>query len=72
MVGSIPAPCNAKACADCCNWSWPATCGASPAKFCCLVVNALAASCLALNPSAVSPVCCDKLPIPPDTIGVPH
>ena len=46
-----------------------ATCGASPAKLCCLVVKALAASCLALKPAAVSPGCLDIPAIPVVTTG---
>ena len=49
----------------------PATCGASPAKFCCLVVNALAASCLALKSAADSPACCEIPAKPVDTTGTP-
>ena len=71
MVEKIQHLACAKFCACCCNASFAATCGASPAKLCCLVVNALAASCLALKPSAVSPGCCDIPAIPVVTIGTP-
>ena len=62
-------PCCAKVCACVCNASLPAICGASPAKLSCLVVNALAASCLALKPAAVSPGCCDIPATPVVTTG---
>ena len=45
--------------------------GASPAKLCCLVVNSLAACCLAAKSSAVSPACCVIPAIPVDTVGTP-
>ena len=66
-----PTPWVAKFCACVCNASWPATCGASPAKLCFLTSKAWAASCLALNASADSPPNCDILPKPPVTIGTP-
>ena len=66
-----PTPDVAKFCACCCNASWPATCGASPAKFCCLVVKSWAALCLAAKSAADSPACCEIPAIPVDTTGTP-